>query len=1229
MSDQPDGTPADPPQTTPAQGPGTLPQPATAGEPPCRAGRYRIEGELARGGMGAVYRALDPELGRPLAVKVLLACHAGDAALEARFLEEARVTAQLQHPGVPPVHEVGRLADGRPFLAMRLVKGRTLAELLAARHSPSEDLPRFLALFGQVSQAVAYAHSKGVVHRDLKPGNVMVGAFGEVQLMDWGLAKVLGPPSEPSADSSTLFTTRAGDDLQTQAGSVLGTPAYMAPEQARGNVAAVDERCDVFGLGAILCVILTGAPPYRGDNVARQARQADLADAHARLDGCGADPALVGLCRRCLAAEPGARPRDGGEVAGAVATYQAGVQERLRRAELDRAAARARAAAERRARRLTAGLAVAAVLLVAGGGAVAWAWQRYEQARQGEARERRQRADAAVALALHDARRLRRQALGEPLGDAARFREARAAAQRAGELARTGGASDEVRREAEELGGELARQEKAAERDRELLGRLLEVRGPREGPRFKAGPKGLAVMLAEPSADEQFAAAFRGWGLDVDRVPVAEAAARLKGRPPAVVTEVIAALDEWADERRQRPPREGWQRLEALADALDAPGSRRRQLRVVLAGGRLSVERALGWLAAGLGRLPVPFDAGLGQQRLRLRRLAGRVDPAREPVLGLLTLARALREAGDDAQAERLLRDAVRARPQEVVLYQALGELLESGPAPRWQEAAECFAVVRALRPGLGQSLARALVKSGRVREGLAEYERLARERPDNPLLPFKQGNDLSALERFREAEAAYRKALRLRPDLAEAHNNLGSALVRQGDWAGAEAAYRRATRWKPKFHQAYFHLSAVLERRGRPGEAEAACRRAIALKPDYAKAHFSLGVVLGRQGRFAEAEAAFREAVRLQPDDPLAHFNLALFLCVQGKNKEAEAACRAAIRLQPDDAKAHYILGVALEKRGKHEEAEAACRRAIALKPDYAKAHSSLGGVIGRQGKFAEAEAACREAIRLKPDFPEAHHNLGNALYRQGRHREAEAAFREAVRLKPDDPLAHCNLGHALRQQGRFAEALQALRRGHALGGKVPGWPYPSALWVRQCQRLLELDGNLPAVLRGDAEPASARERVELAILCGQYRRLHAAAARLADEAFTADPRLADNLGAQHRYNAACSAALAAAGQGEDARLLPDKVALMLRLRALRWLRADLGAYAQLLQRGNPALKQVIGQRLAHWQHDPDLAPVREGAALAKLPADERELWRELWAEVSALRKRAGGGHE
>src|SRR5262245_33001283 len=163
--------------------------PAASGPEPSHwhlpGGRYHVIGEIAHGGMGVVLRVIDLDVQRPLAVKVLLRDY--DRTAIGRFLEEARITGQLQHPGIPPVHEIGRLEDGRPFFSMKLIEGHTLSELLRDRPSPQADLPRFLKIFEQIAQTLAFAHSRGIIHRDLKPLNVMVGAFGEVQVMDWGL----------------------------------------------------------------------------------------------------------------------------------------------------------------------------------------------------------------------------------------------------------------------------------------------------------------------------------------------------------------------------------------------------------------------------------------------------------------------------------------------------------------------------------------------------------------------------------------------------------------------------------------------------------------------------------------------------------------------------------------------------------------------------------------------------------------------------------------------------------------------------------------------------------------------------------------------------------------------------------------------------------------------------------------------------------------------------------
>jgi serine/threonine protein kinase len=355
--------------------------------------RYQFLGEIARGGMGAVLKGRDTDLGRDLAVKVLLERHRDNPGLIRRFIEEAQIGGQLQHPGIVPVYELGCFDDRRPFFTMKLVKGHTLAALLEARPDPAADRPRFLAIFEAVCQTMAYAHARGVIHRDLKPGNVMVGSFGEVQVMDWGLAKVLR--SETVIDRNTpeieretiLQTARSGSETHaSHAGSVLGTPEYMPPEQARGELDAVDERADVFALGAILCEILTGQPPYSGRTpveIHRKGTRGDLAEALERLARSGGDAELVELARRSMARQPKDRPRDAGELARAITAYLAGVQDRLRAAELARAEAQARTIEERK-RRTTQLRMAAAILLIlgAGIGGVAYQWTRAEASRK-------------------------------------------------------------------------------------------------------------------------------------------------------------------------------------------------------------------------------------------------------------------------------------------------------------------------------------------------------------------------------------------------------------------------------------------------------------------------------------------------------------------------------------------------------------------------------------------------------------------------------------------------------------------------------------------------------------------------------------------------------------------------------------------------------------------------------------------------------------------------------
>ncbi len=479
-----------------------------SGVPPSLPERYRPIERVGVGGIGEVWRVVDENLNRDLAVKVLRPDRrTPDHA--ARLVREALLTGRLQHPGVPPVVErggdptcgapgnaSGEVEGSGPFFAMKLVGGKTLREML--HESPRPDAARLLGVFRQVCDAVGFAHAADVIHRDIKPSNVMVGDHGEVQVMDWGMARltkrdaeaapgdvapddptVLIAPREPApgtldpaeqvtfadleatviapasgtapadltvggagvtatgvtatddagtADAgtddtvhtpspATTETATAGDRggahstgpaasdstfpdplaTMTETGAGLGTPAYMPPEQARGEIDRVDARSDVFGLGAVLCTILTDRSPFHAETAIgslRLAARADLTAAHARLDACDADEPLKALCRLCLSPDPADRPEDGVAVADAVRAHESSVRERLEQARADRAAAEVRVEEERKRRRV--GLAALAALLVAGAAGLLW----FDAAdRLGVVRQERAAAEVAATTA--------------------------------------------------------------------------------------------------------------------------------------------------------------------------------------------------------------------------------------------------------------------------------------------------------------------------------------------------------------------------------------------------------------------------------------------------------------------------------------------------------------------------------------------------------------------------------------------------------------------------------------------------------------------------------------------------------------------------------------------------------------------------------------------------------------------------------------------------------------
>ncbi len=1251
-----------------------------------RAGDYTILGEIGRGGMGIVLEALDSDLDRRVAVKILLEQNGTRPELVRRFLEEAQINGRLQHPGIVPVYQLGRLDDQRPFFAMKLVQGRTLAELLADRTDPTAGQERFLAIFEQVCQTLAYAHSRRVIHRDLKPSNIMVGAFGEVQIMDWGLAKVL--TADDGRAGSDGDTSAAGpdqvDSALSLAGTVMGTPAYMAPEQACGAVDRIDERTDVFGLGGILCTILTGKPPYDKPTPWEQTRQAergDLSEALLRLDASGADAELVALARACLSAEPDQRPRDAGLVALRMSEYRAGVQERLRGAELERAAAQVRAQEERKARRLTVALAAAvlALTLLGGGG---WLWHERQRAEQAD---RASRTERAVEEYLQEAVRLRERAEAAPPEEIAPWTAALAAARQAEARLAGGEAGEGLRRRVRALLDEL----EPAEKDRTMLARLEQVRLRQA----ELKDNQFDIQAAGPA----YAAAFKEYGIDVLALPAQEAAQLLRKR--AILIELAAALGDWA---RLADPEQRERLLEVLR--LADPDPWRQRLRAALA----------------------------SQDRQALADLARDPEVERLPASTLYLLGSALGEVGEHTQSIRLLRRAQQLHPRDFWLNFQLGFALSNQPVPQPDEAVRFYSAALALgrhTAGVYLGLGNALAQKRADDEAAAAYHEAIRLQPDFAIAHRALADVLRRTHHEDEALAELREAIRLKPDYYEAFNNLGVVLADRGELDEAMKALHRAIELKADYGSPHHNLALVLGRRGKLDDAIAACRAAIRADPkfalpyntlgtllekksqtdeaieDYQEAirlwkktpqaeahlamsyanlalaylskhatdkaisslreairyqpsdaalHTKLGDILLRQRQYGPAIRAYREAVRLDPDRfgawlnlgvaltetaeldeavmafdqtirikpdlVMAHLNRGIAYQLKGDSAHAVEAFRAAVRLDPGNADYHYRLANALRQAGDKQSAIAEYREATKRRADFVEAYSNLGGALSEEGKYEEAIAVLRQAVRLAPRHLNALCNLGNALRDKGDLNASIPIYQEAIRIKPDSALAHCLLGEALELQGDFTKALAMFQRGHELGQRDPNWRYPSALALRECEHLAALDRKLPALLAGKPLPVSASDRIEFANLCLKYKRHFAASARLFAEAFAAEPALAEDLKKGHRLNAACAAATAAAGEDHDFALLDDKERARWRKQAETWLRADLQAWSRQLQQGSPADRAAARAALHKWL-SPPLSLLR-GAAIDRLPKEEQEVCRKLWVDFDALWK-------
>jgi tetratricopeptide (TPR) repeat protein/tRNA A-37 threonylcarbamoyl transferase component Bud32 len=773
-----------------------LTRPASADEAATFGPRYWRLQLHAEGGLGKVFVAFDQEMHREVALKEMRPEQAGNADSRGRFILEAEITGRLEHPGIVPVHGQGQYADGRPYYAMRFIKGETLREAISHFHQadqPGRDpgerslaLRQLLGQFVAVCNTTAYAHSRGIIHRDIKPGNIMLGKFGETLVLDWGLAKVVGR-SQSDADTSelTLRPFSGGNVEATQPGSAVGTPPYMSPEQAAGRWDQVGPASDIYSLGATLYTLLTDQAPFPGSNrveVVEQVKRGTFVPP--RQLRKQTPRSLEAICMKAMAREPAARYATVLELAADVEHWLADEPVTAYPEPWVVRASRS----SRRHKAVVAALLAAA--LVAGVLGVTAAWWLDRQ--RGQLRR-------AVETDLSEVARLQGQS---------HWAEARAALGRASARLGDGGPEDL-----------LVRLEQARQ-DLDLVSRLDGIRLDRaiivEGKVDFAG------------ADRGYMAAFIAAGLGMADEDVQAVAARV--RDSAVRGAIVGGLDDWAICTPDRTRRNWLLQIARFAD----PDPWRDRAR----------NSATWEDPAALERL-VAEEAAMGQSAQLIVALSIQVERTHGSALKFLQQAQAehpndfwlnlslanLTLKSDPKEAIAYYRAALAVRSDASVVCHNLGLALHN--LRRLKEAKAQYAKAIKLDPKYAyphNNLGNILRIQGRHDEAKAHYKKASEldskfAAPHNGL-----GNVLRTEGRLEDAEAEYAKAIQLDPKVAIFHNNRGVVLGDQHRWEEAKACYAEAINLDPKDPDPPFNLGLILHNEGRLTQAKQKYRQAEVL---------------------------------------------------------------------------------------------------------------------------------------------------------------------------------------------------------------------------------------------------------------------------------------------------------------------------------------------------------------------------------------------------------------
>jgi tetratricopeptide (TPR) repeat protein len=923
-------------QDTVDEGPveGNCPTPVP--EVPAASCRYRKVRYHAGGGLGDVFVAEDTELHRDVALKEIKPDRAGRADHRGRFVLEAEVTGRLEHPGIVPVYGLGLYADGRPYYAMRFIKGQTMTAAITRFHG--EKPVRFATLafrsllsrFVTMCQAVAYAHSRGVLHRDLKPDNVMLGPYGETLVLDWGLAKVIGraekgEASPASAESSLQLGEGAAE---TAAGAVVGTPAFLSPEQAGGHTEELGPASDIYGLGATLYVMLTGRLAFEGSPsaVLRQVKKGEFVPP--RQVNSEVPAALQAICLKAMAPTPKGRYSTVLELAADVEHWLADepvsawpepVTVKLGRWV-------------RRNKALVSSAAAAALVALIATGVGAF-WYQAEQARQDQEQAKRDAEEAVqqaksaaqreflhkeVVAALDQSEALH-QKLHKQLGDPMTVHEllsdidgwerqvqaARQAWQQAQKLADSNAEllDPVVLERLQQLNTALG----ADKDDYDLARKLDDIR-----------LEAATLVDGKPNpytAGQKYATALAAAGYHMEHKSVVD-----KIRKAPLRYALVAALDHWATLTLDKDLRS---RLLAVAREAD-PDDWRDQFR----------------------------DAKVWNDAGALKQLADRADPAKQSPQILSALALLLH--GTKGQAAPLLRRALLHYPRDFWLHFHLGEV-SANP----DEQIGCYQAALAIRPKIAAAHNNWGVALGAKKDydgAIGHFQKTLAIEPNLALAHYNWGLALAMKKDYDGAISHYEKALGINPNHALTHFDWGNALLAQKDYDGAIGHYEKALAIKPKLADTHNNWGRALGAKKDHDGAIGHYKKALDIDPNFADAHNNWGVELAAQKDYDGAIGHYKKALAIDPKLADAHNNWGNALSAKKDYDGAVGHYEKALAIKPNLAKAHNNWGNTLAKKKDYDAAIDHYKKALAIDANLAEAHSGLGLCLGFLGSFVEA---------------------------------------------------------------------------------------------------------------------------------------------------------------------------------------------------------------------------------------------------------------------------------